>query len=301
MQNPPEQDIDAHGTSLTKKKDKKSARADKKENENENGGDSPEAMIQEDAEDDWGDDDDLDWSADVSEEAVNKRMSELTSGIKGLAMDKDVEKTESERVNIFHKFVKVKIDDGSLDKSAKEVLGEAERLEIVNKAPIVLCELLFNEAMVSQIKKNKKLFLRFTHDNQKAQKYLLGGFEKTVEEHKDQLLAKVAVILKTFYDEDIIDEEVILEWGKKVSKKYVSKDLSEQIHKKAEPFLTWLKEAEEETSDEEDVELTFDDRARADKLNEHKDEEQLEKKGDANKAKEEEKKEEDEDLDIDDI
>ena len=35
-----------------------------------------------------------------------------------------------------------------------------------------------------------------------------------------------------------------------MSKKYVSKDLSEQIHKKAEPFLTWLKDAEEESESE---------------------------------------------------
>ena len=95
-------------------------------------------------------------------------------------------------------------------------MTEAERLEIVNKAPIVLCELLFDENMVSQIKKFKRVFLRFTNDNQKAQKYLLGGFEKTVEMRKDKLLPKVAAILKTFYDEDIIEEEVIIEWGKKV-------------------------------------------------------------------------------------
>jgi len=45
--------------------------------------------------------------------------------------------------------------------------------------------------------------------------------------------------LKAFYDEDILEEEVLLDWGKKVSKKYVSKELSEQLHKKAEPFLKW--------------------------------------------------------------
>ena len=53
---------------------------------------------------------------------------------------------------------------------------------------------------------------------------------------------------------------MILEWGKKVSKKYISKELSEQIHKRAEPFLIWLKEAEEES--EEDVQLEFDERAK---------------------------------------
>ena len=53
-----------------------------------------------------------------------------------------------------------------------------------------------------------------------------------------------------------------------MSKKYVSKELSEQIHKKADPFIKWLKEAEEETSDEEEdgVELEFDDRAKISSL-----------------------------------
>ena len=73
---------------------------------------------------------------------------------------------------------------------------------------------------------------------------------------------QATAIFKAFYDHDVIEEEVILDWGKKVSKKYVSKDLSEKIHDKLKPFLTWLKEAEEEESDEsdEEVELEFDER-----------------------------------------
>ena len=301
VKNPPEQKIDVHGESLTKKKDKKSARREQEEQKEANGNGSPDGnkrIEEENNDDDWGDDDE--WSADVSEEAVNKRMKELSSGIKGLAMDNDLEKTESERVDIFHDYVKGKIDDGTLDKSAKEVLSEAERLEITNKAPIVLCELLFNESMVSQIKKHKRIFLRFTAENQKAQKYLLGGFEKTVEVHKAALLNKVAGILKIFYDEDILEEEVILEWAKKVSKKYVSKELSEQIHKKADPFIKWLKEAEEESSDEEDVELTFDERAKISELKEQKDED-AQPENNASPEKKEEKAEEEDDLDIDDI
>ena len=41
-----------------------------------------------------------------------------------------------------------------------------------------------------------------------AQKYLLGGIEKLIEMKRDALLPKVAVIFKTLYDEDILDEEV---------------------------------------------------------------------------------------------
>ena len=45
---------------------------------------------------------------------------------------------------------------------------------------------------------------------------------------------------------------MLIEWGEHVSKRYVSKELSRSIHKKAEPVITWLKEAEEESSEEEE-------------------------------------------------
>jgi hypothetical protein len=44
----------------------------------------------------------------------------------------------------------------------------------------------------------------------------MGGIEKTIETYKDTLLAKTGGILKAFFDHDILDEEVIIEWGKKV-------------------------------------------------------------------------------------
>ena len=49
-----------------------------------------------------------------------------------------------------------------------------------------------------------------------------------------------------------------------MSKKYISQELSEQIHKRAEPFMTWLKTAEEESEEDsdEDVQLEFDERAK---------------------------------------
>merc|ERR1712061_246772 len=138
-------------------------------------------------------------------------------------------------------------------------------------AAMVLCDLIFDAKVLTQINTKRRLPRKFTNDNNKAQKYLMGGIEKTIETNKAALLPKVAHILKAFYDEDILDEEVILEWGKKVSKKYVSKELSEQIHEKTEKFLTWLKEAEEESEDDE-VELEFDDRAKISTIKEKQEE-----------------------------
>lgn len=58
---------------------------------------------------------------------------------------------------------------------------------------------------------------QFTHENPKAQKYLLGGFELLVGKvYRDTLMPKVPAILKTFYDMDILEEEVILDWDSKV-------------------------------------------------------------------------------------
>lgn len=50
---------------------------------------------------------DDDWSVDTSDEAVQKRMGNLTSGVKGLALSEDSEKSEEERFNLFYSFVKV--------------------------------------------------------------------------------------------------------------------------------------------------------------------------------------------------
>uniref|UniRef100_A0A3B3BBT3 Eukaryotic translation initiation factor 5 n=1 Tax=Oryzias melastigma TaxID=30732 RepID=A0A3B3BBT3_ORYME len=113
-------------------------------------------------------------------------------------------------------------------------------------------------------------FVKFCHNNKKAQKYLMGGFECVVKLHQVQLLPRVAIILKDLYDADLLEEDVILSWAEKVSKKYVSKELAKEIHAKAAPFVKWLKEAEEESEgseeeeeeDDENVEVVYSSSAR---------------------------------------
>jgi len=305
VKNPPEQSLNEQGTSLTTRKEKRSKRKDE---EGENKGSGEENGFE-----DTQDEENVEWFTDVSEKAVEERMKDLSMGVKSLAMDNDMEKSEKEKMDIFHQFVnqkkKMSMSCEKMSQSIeKEILTEAERLEIVNKATIVLCEVMLDgEKVVAQIKEHKRLFLRFTNTNQKAQKYLLGGIECLIAARENLLLPKATAIFKAFYDHDIIEEEVILDWGKKVSKKYVSKALSEKIHEKVKPFLTWLKEAEEDSSDEESddgVQLEFDERVHASGIKEKKEEP-------INNGKVEEKKEEvttngneeddDDDLDIDDI
>jgi hypothetical protein len=69
--------------------------------------------------------------------------------------------------------------------------------------------------------------------------------------YKDKLFGKSIEILKLLYDEDILEEGVIIDWANKPSKKYITKEISKKLHEKVEPFINWLKNAKEESDDDE--------------------------------------------------
>lgn len=54
-----------------------------------------------------GNDDDDDWGDDITEEAVNKRIGELSDAARGLTFTDDLEKSAEERLNIIYETIKV--------------------------------------------------------------------------------------------------------------------------------------------------------------------------------------------------
>jgi translation initiation factor 5 len=92
-------------------------------------------------------------------------------------------------------------------------------------------------------------------DSERHQKALLGGTERFIglrsKEHPD-LFNQIVKILQLYYHHELLtDEDIIKKWGTKASKKYVDLATSKKVRKAAEPFLNWLDEAEEESSDDE--------------------------------------------------
>lgn len=90
---------------------------------------------------------------------------------------------------------------------------------------------------------------------------LIGGFEKFVSvAYPDKLLAKFPVILKKLYDteEEVLEEENILDWNENLPEhreqvpEDVTDDMRSVLFKAAQPLITWLQEAEEDGSEEED-------------------------------------------------
>lgn len=273
---PPNQVIATGASVQPGKKSKRKAKEGKKQNGDSNDRSSPQHDSDElnEISNEFNDDDD-DWCEDTDADAVARRMEELSAGAKGLMLNDDLEKPLEDRLKMFLEFTQKKTNEmeGSIESSfQKEIVAEAERLDVRDKAVIALCELLFDDPakIVQQIKTHRLLFLRFTTENSKAQKYLLRGFELTVKEFRNQLMPRVPHILKLFYDSDILDEKVLLEWGSKVQKKSVGKEVAQEVFEKAQPFIKWLKEAEVEESEsgeeEEDIEVVYDDRLRSDKI-----------------------------------
>lgn len=204
-----------------------------------------------------------DWCEDTSADAVARRQQDLTDGVKGLTITVELEKTPHERQELFYNYVMDKKREGNLEDMsvAKEIFDKAVQLDINDLAPLILVGAVLTENVLKEIPLYKSLFLRFLHvkdakegarPNERAQKQLLGGLEKLVEEHKGQLLNKVEKILYVAYDNGLVSEEVVIEWSKKATKKFVSRELSKEIRAKAAPFVEWLQNAEEDSDEEEE-------------------------------------------------
>ncbi|XP_023602906.1 eukaryotic translation initiation factor 5 isoform X2 [Myotis lucifugus] len=209
LKNPPENSDSGTGK---KEKEKKNRKGKDKENGSVSSSETtppppppneislPPHAVEEEEDDDWGE--------DTTEEAQRRRMDEISDHAKVLTLSDDLERTVEERVNILFDFVKKKKEEGIIDSSDKEIVAEAERLDVKAMGPLVLTEVLFNEKIREQIKKYRRHFLR-------------------------------------------------------ASKKYVSKELAKEIRVKAEPFIKWLKEAEEESSggeeedEDENIEVVY--------------------------------------------
>ncbi|KAF9085380.1 hypothetical protein BGX29_009991 [Mortierella sp. GBA35] len=193
-----------------------------------------------------------DWSVDTSAEGAAARMRELEGSVKTQMTLDDDEDGDGDGENPYELFG-IFLEENPKATDA-EIIEKAEELGVVGKsrAVTVLVQCIFTDEMAREVKTRTPLLRKFIH-SEKNQKALLGGMERVLITSKT-LMLKAPHVLKAFYDNDILEEEVILKWGEKPSKKFVSRDEAKDIRTRVEPFLRWLAEAEsdsEEDSDEE--------------------------------------------------
>lgn len=66
---------------------------------------------------------------------------------------------------------------------------------------------------------------------------------------------QVALVLKLFYDSDLVEEGLITAWHNKKSAGKVlgvSPEAAADVRTAASPFITWLEEADEDESDDDE-------------------------------------------------
>ena len=228
---------------------------------------------------------DDDWAVDMSAEAVKARAQQLPGEFKtklAINGDDDDEDGEGGGSTVYDQLGTFilehaeeqggidKVDDIAIYVKAKELGIEAKHRTIM-----VLVQTIFDENILAQIPKHigimKKVRLNHIQSvcrdgqltlnqlvtSEKHEKALLGGTERLIGQlgsEKPDMFTKVTKILQLYYAHDLISEEVVTKWGSKASKRYVDIATSKKVRKAAEPFLTWLAEAESESEEESDDE-----------------------------------------------
>ncbi|GAB5030833.1 translation initiation factor 5 [Nannochloropsis oceanica] len=151
--------------------------------------------------------------------------------------------------------------------TAAQVLDEVRMIATFSALPIEDRLFLFVQAafgpdaakqnMVGKhVKVLKGLILNV--DAEAYQRRLIGVIEHLCAvTHKETLLKMFPLLLKQLYDEEVVDEEVFLEWAEEegpteFTRREVSEEMVEMLRGEAEKFVTWLKEAEESGSEEDE-------------------------------------------------
>jgi len=120
-------------------------------------------------------------------------------------------------------------------------------------------QILARAAFTSHFFKNKEIgkyapvFAKLANGNKITQRHLISALEFICMEKPKNF----PVMIKQLYDEDALDEEVILEWAEDGRSDYtydaVNEETRASLRGEAEPVIVWLQEADsEDESDEEE-------------------------------------------------
>ncbi|CAE6401561.1 unnamed protein product [Rhizoctonia solani] len=185
---------------------------------------------------------DEDWSMDVSEAAVKARQKEM-AGLNLGDSDEDAEGADP------YSELAVWLE-GNRSSTGVEIFKKIEDLGIErkHKTAEILGRALFTDNIEKEIPTHAALLAKVV-TGEKHQKALLGGIERFVGVEYPNLVPAVPKILMAFYQADVLEEDVIVQWGTHVSKKYVDRDVSKRVRKAADPFIKWLAEADDDESE----------------------------------------------------
>jgi len=201
-------------------------------------------------------DKDIQWSVDMSEEAIKARAKALPDDLKAsLVLEDDDEEKEGSSYDVLGKWIEEKAAaEGHVSKVKDvDIFIKAKELgiESKHKTCTVLAQCIFDDDIVKQIPARAAMLKKMI-TSERHEKSFLGGLERFIGLDKPNLIPVVSAILLSAYNADVLSEEVLTAWGNKASKKYVDLATSRKVRKSAEKFLEWLANAESDDDDDDD-------------------------------------------------
>ncbi|RMY02644.1 hypothetical protein D0868_07877 [Hortaea werneckii] len=202
----------------------------------------------------------VEWSVDMSEEAIKARAQALPDDLKQtLVINEAAEDDEggpSHYDDLGNWIQEQAKKEGSVTKLKDvDVYLKAKDLgiEAKHRTLVVLAQTLFDDKVVAQkqVEGRASLLQKMTSNGDKHEKAFLGGLERFVGVDHPNLIPTISAILLQVYENEIVSEDQLKAWGQKASKKYVDISTSRKVRKQAETFLTWLEEAESDDDEEE--------------------------------------------------
>lgn len=221
------------------------------------------------------DDGDVQWQTDTSLEAARQRIQEqlsaATADMVMLSTDESEKKTKSANKvspkGSPRREEPPKVENGN-SCSHKNLVDElkanllksitGKQLQsILGSLPgsaqdkiTALFEALFDgveKGFAKEVTKKKNFLAAAVAQDEVSQLLLLRGIEAFCGKSSSTVTKEVALVLKTLYDVDVLEEEYIVQWYQE-GLKGGNKD--SQIWKNAKPFIEWLESAESESEEE---------------------------------------------------
>ncbi|KAH8696073.1 putative eukaryotic translation initiation factor 5 [Talaromyces proteolyticus] len=205
-------------------------------------------------------DEEVQWSVDVSEEAVKARAKDLPEDLKRtLVLDGGDDDDEEGGATAYDQLgswiIKTakETDGGVSGVSDVDIYMKAKEfgIETKHKTLTVLAQTIFDEKIVKQIPARAAMLKKLI-TSERHEKAFLGGTERFLGKENPELIPQVPAVLLGYYQNDLVSEEVLKAWGSKASKKYVDLSTSKKVRKAAEQFLTWLETADSDEESDED-------------------------------------------------
>lgn len=196
--------------------------------------------------DDEDDEDGVEWFTDTSKEATEERRRQMldnTSELAAKLLDAGT-KDRKNPLDQLQKFLETNPTNEQLIAEAKRI-KEIEKLDDEQLASLVFVA-VFEKDILKHLKTRISVLKEITK-TESARQGVLVGIEELCGVRDQSLLKSVPPILKSLYDEDILEEETLYHWYDEPSKGTVA-----QVKGAGKIFVDWLRNAEEESDEEEE-------------------------------------------------